>query len=251
VRQALLNWYPFRRNSQLLEIGAGCGALTGLFASQLKQVYVNELTVQRSDIVKRRYCDRQNIAIFAGNILDFQPDEMVDYVTLIGVLEYAGRYTKQTEHGFYEPYLALLRYVKKVLAPGGVLLLAIENKIGLKYIAGGKEDHEGMLFSSLESYPQYTGIRTFSKTELTVLLREAGFSDMQFYYPLPDYKLPQTIITDAFFQLPPTMAAASYAHIIDFSQERVPLFDEISFAQTLLQEKIFDKFTNSFLVEAR
>lgn len=30
IRQNMLNWYPFKNNSDILEIGAGLGAMTGV-----------------------------------------------------------------------------------------------------------------------------------------------------------------------------------------------------------------------------
>ena len=50
-----------------------------------------------------------------------------DYITLIGVLEYANLYT-YTEN----PYIDFLNSIKKFLKKDGKLLIAIENKLGMK-----------------------------------------------------------------------------------------------------------------------
>ena len=39
-------------------------------------------------------------------------------------------------------------------------------------------------------------MRTFTKSELTAMLAAAGFKDIYFYYPFPDYKLPTVIYSD-------------------------------------------------------
>ena len=34
VRTNILNWYPFEKNASVLEVGAGCGAITGAIADK-------------------------------------------------------------------------------------------------------------------------------------------------------------------------------------------------------------------------
>src|SRR5690606_32032335 len=93
-----------------------------------------------------------------------------------------------------QPYEYFLERIKKNLKPGGKLLLAIENKFGLKYWSGIPEDHTGKPFDSIQDYVSTDkGVRTFSKQELSKLLKSVGFIDPFFYFPHPDYKLPSII----------------------------------------------------------
>ena len=39
-RESLLDWYPFRPEGKLLEVGSGYGALTGVYARKVSQVDV-------------------------------------------------------------------------------------------------------------------------------------------------------------------------------------------------------------------
>ncbi len=250
-RELLLNWYPFNKKSNLLEIGAGCGALTGLFCTKVNKVIANELTTKRASIIAKRYADKKNLQVWAGNLSNFNTDEKFDYISLIGVLEYAGMfYPGDRKNNFYDPYLDSLKKLIPLLTTSGKLLLAIENKLGFKYIAGGKEDHYGSLFSSLENYPNYTGIRTFSKGELIKLLHLAGFKKINFFYPFPDYKLPNIVFSDFYLKNGLNLPKSYYAHIVDQAHQRIFLFNEVIFAENLFQEHVLDKFANSFLVEA-
>jgi len=250
-REFLLDWYKFKKNASILEIGAGCGALTGLFTRKLKNVYSNELTSIRANIIEHRFSDKPNLTVYAGNLADLDLKLKVDYLSVIGVLEYSGKYiTQVTGDNYYQPFLNFLLLIKKFLSKNGHLLLAIENKIGLKYLAGGKEDHYGTLFRSLEGYPSYQGIRTFSKNELSDLLHKAGFKKVDFYYPFPDYKMPSSILTDEGLSQDINISKSSYAPISDLSNERVPLFNEITMADSLDKENILGKFSNSFLIDA-
>ena len=47
-RRNLLEWFPFKTDGKLLEIGAGYGALTGLFAEKAANVTAVELSARRS-----------------------------------------------------------------------------------------------------------------------------------------------------------------------------------------------------------
>lgn len=154
-RSFILSWYPFNKNSTLLEIGAGCGAITGMLCNKVKKVIAIELTQERTEIIKKRWSDKKNLKVFVGNFNEINLNEKFDYITLIGVLEYQGRYTKGKNQDIDSPYIEFLKMVKKYLNKNGSLFIAIENKIGLKYLAGGKEDHYGKLFESIENYPHY------------------------------------------------------------------------------------------------
>lgn len=144
ARHNLLNWYPFESNKNVLEIGAGCGAITGLLCERLKEVTANELSEKRAEITRRRYKGLTNIKVEQGNIIEQQEtEENFDYVTVIGVLEYSGRFIKTDSDDFFEPYREFLRRVFRSLKDDGHMLLAIENKLGIKYLTGGREDHYG------------------------------------------------------------------------------------------------------------
>ena len=89
-----------------------------------------------------------------------------------------------------------LKIISRHLKPDGKIVLAIENRLGLKYWAGCTEDHFGTLFEGLEGYPTTSGVKTFSRKEMSAILKEAGDLKASWYYPFPDYKLPMTIYSD-------------------------------------------------------
>lgn len=129
-----------------------------------------------------------------GNFQTVEKDlGQFDVITLIGVLEYAQYYISSKK-----PYEEFLKIVLKHLKPNGKLILAIENKLGMKYWAGCKEDHNGGYFESIENYPNNKGVRTFSRGELEKMFIDTGYSNHEFYYPYPDYKLPMAIYSDKF-----------------------------------------------------
>lgn len=240
IRENLLDWYPFNTEGSLLEIGSGCGALTGLFAQKVKNVTCIELSERRSLINAYRNQQYNNVSILLGSFEDIKITEKYDYITLIGVWEYAGLYVASDE-----PYMDMLKIVKRYLKPNGKLLIAIENRMGLKYWNGALEDHTGIRYSGLNDYINEKKVRTFSKPELEKILKEVGFSNYKFYYPNPDYKLPDAIYSDEKLPLPGEIRN----YRMDFDNPRVYNFNDATVVDQLCDDEMFAYFSNSFLVE--
>lgn len=241
IRENIIEWYPFAKNARVLEVGAGCGAITGALCRAARSVTCVELSKRRSVINALRHRKCSNLNIVVGNFNDIELGQEFDYITLIGVFEYAAYYTPSEN-----PFPDFLRNVGKMLKPNGKILLAIENKYGLKYWAGVREDHTGRYFEGLEGYASGDShVRTFSKEKLISIIREAGFSKMEFYYPFPDYKFPTQIFSDDY--LPKEEDLICTLHTYDNS--RVKLFNETAVYQGLIEEGKFDFFSNSFFVE--
>ncbi len=239
VRQNVLDWYDFNPNGTVLEIGAGCGAITGLLCKKTKQVTCIDLSKRRSMINATRNKAFDNLKIYVGNFTDIKLEEKFDYVTLIGVFEYSIAYV-----GGKRPFEEMLERASSFLKPGGKLIIAIENKYGLKYFAGATEDHTGKLFDGIENYADVDRVRTFSRGSLEDLLVKAGFSKNEFYYPMPDYKMPTEIYSDDYM---PNMGAIR-GTMASLDRERYAFFDESKAFDSICKDRLFPEFANSFLV---
>lgn len=238
-RQNILEWYDFKDNETLLEVGAGCGAITGLFLKKLKKVVAIEISKKRSLINANRNKKYENLEILVGNLNDMEISEKFDYITLIGVLEYSRGFTNSET-----PEITFLEKLKKYLKPNGKIIIAIENKFGLKYWAGAREDHTGKYFDGIQGYLETKNVATYSKTELEKILKKSGFSDLEFYYPFPDYKMPEMIYSD--YYLPKIGDLRNLVHNYDMT--RYIFFDEGVVYDQLIKDANFQKFSNSFLV---
>lgn len=75
-----------------------------------------------------------------------------------------------------------------------MLVLAIENRLGLKYLGGAREDHSGRPYDSVIGYPAGGPAQTFNARELRALVTGAGFAEHALLLPFPDYKLARTIV---------------------------------------------------------
>lgn len=239
IRSHVIEWVPITKEDSVLEIGAGCGALTTILSEKSKKVTCIELSKKRSLINANRNKDKDNIEILVGNFQDIEISEKYDYITLIGVFEYAKSYINSER-----PYEKFLEIIKKYLKPNGKIIIAIENKLGLKYWAGCKEDHTGLYFEGLEGYPKTDVVRTFSKNEIYELLKESGFKNNEFYYPYPDYKLPNVIYSDDYL---PKLGELD-DNLRNFDADRLVLFNENAVFDSIIRANLFQELSNSFII---
>ena len=230
-----------RSDDEVLEIGAGMGAVTGGVAPCVKKVDCIELSRRRSLINATRHKDMDNIEIIVGNFQDIEIEKKYDVVTLIGVLEY-GCYYIDSER----PYEDFLEKVHSVMKDGGRLYIAIENKLGMKYFNGSHEDHLSVPFVGIEGYRQGDHVRTFTKSELTEMLKGAGFGDIYFYYPFPDYKLPTVIYSDDNIK----DADIDFPENANYDLDVMTLFSQNRAFAGLKGTEERAAFANSFLIEA-
>lgn len=238
IRENLLDWYPFKKDGSLMEIGSGCGALTRLFSSRVKEVTCIELSEKRSLINAERNKDKDNIKIILGNFQDITLEEKFDYITMIGVWEYAELYVSGEE-----PYVSMINKIKDYLKPEGRIIVAIENKMGMKYFNGAVEDHTAKMYSGLNDYVGGKGVRTFSKPEIEKILNKTGIENRVFYYPLSDYKIPDVIYSDVIL---PQVGNIRY-YKKEYSDCRLYNFYDATAYDQVCKDGMFGYFANSFL----
>lgn len=241
IRHNIVSWLPITKSDTVLEIGSGCGAITGALAEKAGHVKCVELSEKRSLINATRNRKYSNIEILLGNFqsIEEKMEETFDYITLIGVFEYGEAYIQTAS-----PYVDFLRIISKHLKENGKLVIAIENRLGLKYWAGCREDHFGTYFEGLEGYTNTKGVKTFSKPEWEQMLQEAGLKQVEFYYPYPDYKLPLAIYSDE--RLPKVGELNN--NLNNFDRDRMVLFNETKVFDTLIKDGLFPLFSNSYLM---
>jgi lipopolysaccharide biosynthesis protein/2-polyprenyl-3-methyl-5-hydroxy-6-metoxy-1,4-benzoquinol methylase len=182
------------KNARVLEIGAGCGAITRYLGESGAHVLALEGSPRRAAIARSRTRDLDNVTVLAEKFDQFKCTEKFDVVTLIGVLEYANLFTPGDN-----PALSMLERVRQLLKPEGRLIIAIENQLGLKYFAGAPEDHLGIPMVGIEGRYRNDQPQTYGRKKLQSLLYEAQFSNSSFLAPFPDYKLPVSIVTETGF----------------------------------------------------
>lgn len=240
-RTNIIDWLPIKKTDKVLEIGSGCGALTGALAAKAGSVTCIDLSKKRSLVNAFRNIEKDNITIYLGNFKDIEPhlDCDYDYVLLIGVFEYGRSYIDGDT-----PYEDFMRICNKHRADNGRMIIAIENKFGLKYWAGCKEDHLGTYFTGIEGYHTGGSAKTFTKKGLEKIMNSVGINNYSFYYPYPDYKFMSSIYSDEYL---PKKGELS-TNLRNFDRDRMLLFDEKLVFDQIIEEEEFPLFSNSYLV---
>ncbi len=236
------------RSLRILELGAGMGAVSRFLGEHAARLVAVEPSARRAEALRLRLEGLPQCEVQVETVAGFATTERFDLVCVVGVLEYAELFSQGEE----DPWQAMLQRARSFLRPGGVLLLAIENQLGAKYLTGCTEDHSGKLFDGVLDYPITPCARTFSRRELRGRLDKAGLDAQRWYFPFPDYKLPAAILDERFVQHWPEAAAdlACNRSWEDYSQQRADLLPDYLFARSLSNAGLLADFANSFLVLA-
>jgi O-antigen biosynthesis protein len=242
--------------TRVLDVGAGTGTLARVLGEAGCEVTALEGSLERARIADLRCEDLENVAVVCGTPTALAADDQLverfggpfDVVLCVGVLEYAA--SASSEGISPEGFLGVLRMLLKT---EGNLALGIENQLGLKYLLGWPEDHLGEAWIGVEGYPGGKGVQTFSRAELSALLRRTGFEQQSWLYPYPDYKLPTTVLADAVFEQPDAIRLVDQLvrePVVDHANQATMLCDSRAAHRTFLSAGLGRDVANSFLVVA-
>lgn len=241
----------YLQGKSVLEIGAGCGAISRFLGECGANVLALEGSFKRAEVAAARCDDLTQVQVVADDLQYFPADARFDVVTLIGVLEYARIFFARGANK--DPVDAMLTAARAFLKPGGVLILAIENQLGLKYFSGFAEDHVSVKMFGIEDLYDEHGVTTFGREELADRLSGAGFARQEWLYPFPDYKLPVSILTERGAEnrdgadLAPLLSASVVA---DPQSPRNFVFSLEQAWQPVWRNRLAGHLANSFLVLA-
>jgi 2-polyprenyl-3-methyl-5-hydroxy-6-metoxy-1,4-benzoquinol methylase len=188
-RANLLRPFRFGPGTRVLDAGAGSGALARHVGETGASVVALEGNRARAEAAGRRCDGLDNVEVVCGRVTDFDDEAGFDVVLCVGVLEHTAPDHEQT-----------LAHLRRLTGPDGVLILAIENQLGLRYLLGDHEDHLLEPWAGVEGYPGTDHVRTFSRDRLRRMLETAGFPEQHWLYPFPDYKLPVAVLADSAYE---------------------------------------------------
>lgn len=186
LRRSLFCWFPFDPAWQVLEAGAGFGALTGCLAEGCASVTALEPDPFRAAACAKRYECNKKIEIKQTDIFALPDSLLYDCVVLADQLECFPRREKE-----------LLEACALHLKPGGVLLLVFQNRFGLKYFCGAADGVQKVPFENLPPGKS----RLLSRKEADRLAESAGLINESYYYPMPDSLWAQAVYTDSVQQV--------------------------------------------------
>ena len=224
MRENVVEWMEFKPDGELLEIGAECGALTGLFAQRVDKVVAIEWDKDMLEIAKLRHSTLDNVDFRYGDMDVIEASERFDHIVSIGTL------LRDIPADDNDRVVSCLKDIKFHLKDGGQFICGVSNRYGLSSFNGFRTD----------------GSKALSYGQLKDALYKAGYSEVFYYYPMPNHIFAREIFSEDRLpgegELRDTTADYIHDKYVMFSEENA--FDEVCGSGD------FPYFANSFLIVA-
>ena len=231
-RKNIVAFYPISNNETVLEIGAGFGEVTGSFLDRAKSVVCIESKKEKAEIIAKRYDLYNNLSVYAGEIDDVVLDEKFDIISLIGLID-----LKEDLERYFD-------YVVSHLKENGKILIAINNKFGIKHFSGVLREDSIKSFETISNESKFIGI-----SDIENKLNDVGYKFKK-YYPMPDYTFTNAIYTDEFL---PTVdhIVSRDLECFDIEKNNVKFSERDVLKEFVKKDpNVFKILTNSYLVIA-
>lgn len=246
-RANLLRGLDLSTCKRVLELGSGCGAISRYLGEQGLQVDAIEGSAVRAKLGRMRCHDLPNVNIINANYNDLTiPKDYYDLVLFVGVIEYASMFYPQADND-YAAAKQILTQAHHWIQSSGAVLVAIENRLGLKYMLGQHEDHYHKRYIGIDNYRDSAGMATYSRKQWQQLAKQAGFSHTHCLLPFPDYKVPEVVLSEDYVK----QNANAYNHLEgvfarDYSGINERLVTEPISWQSAAQGGFLSDISNSF-----
>lgn len=148
-RAAFQHILPLAEDSLILDLGAGLGGIAAELAKKFRVVALEGVAERAQFIAIRAQQDglARNLATINGAIhqVRFAPAQF-DAAVVNGVLEWVGLFDLSLP--VEEAQTRFMDSLRRLLKPGGLIYVGIENRIGWTQLRGGS-DHSGLKYTSL------------------------------------------------------------------------------------------------------
>ncbi len=264
-RANVVQWLEVAPESCALEIGAQAGAISAVIAPK----YDRYVALDIAEDMNRAFEARKSCAgieYVLDNICNYAVGHQGEYddIYMIGCLADALEYISYGSAAndnltdseactvndnltdAQDCAIKLIETAKSMLKPNGRLIIAAENKLGMKYWSGCQEENNGGYYINIENYPNGEARRTFSKKELVSILEKCDMRNLDWYYPYPDLYFAKSIYSDEYLPQPGELLD----NINNYNRDRYLFFDEGKAYSSIIKEGLYPEFANSFLVIA-
>lgn len=223
-------WIPFDSRQRVLEIHSGCGTVSNSLLQKISYLECIEVSLLKSQINHEINYGYDNFDIYVGNdeveCIECLKNNIYDYVLIWGIENIAW-------------LRRILKKCESMIKDGSKIILAFDNKYGLKYWAGKTFEDQKEICKSIES----SDIGCTLKQVEEMLITEQ-YGKYNVYYPYPDYKTMFQMFSDDFLPQRGQLTKDYMSYI----GERISLFDELEAFDGIIENNVFRFFSNSYVV---
>lgn len=248
--KAIIQWYDINKESRIASIVAKKGNSV-LIAEALEERGLN-VTRLVLDVLEEKGPERE--LPHAGQITaDWNNDEKTAWradgaymqnqyniIVAVGIFEYA------------KDPAVLLECVRCLLKPDGKLLLAVDNRMGIRYFCGDQDFFTGKNFDSIENYGhlrawEQKGMegRAYAKAEIRRYLEKAGFLKNRFFSVFPRIENPQILLAEDYVP----NEALDIRIFPEYNNPDTVFLLEEELYHSLLENGLFHGMANGFFIE--
>lgn len=148
--------------------------------------------------------------------------------------------TEKFDYVLLQDDIEKIEIAKKHLKSNGTILLFLNNRFGIRYFAGDKQN--GKAFDTICS----ENCNLYSKKEIEQILQNHGFQNYKFFYPLPNYENPSVIFSDEYL---PHYTDTKLLYNNLYPKNTALVFQELQALKQLTKAGEFAFFANSYIVE--
>lgn len=225
----VINWYPFKNE-------------TGENVAK-RILYVEQGKRQTDDVFQSFFSDKgfdvTSVKLNQMSCLAYDPS-MYDYIICVGMLECCSNPDN------------LLGILASHLNSGGIMLLATDNRFGLRYFCGDRDRFTGSNFDGIENYCrikydkfQKIDGRCFSREEVIAMLEKAGLVCHHCYSVYPSIEAAQLIYREDTFP----NEEVSGRYFTDYNSPNTVFLEENQVLESISSSSLFHEMANGFLFE--
>lgn len=148
--------------------------------------------------------------------------------------------TEKFDYVLLQDDIEKIEIAKKHLKPDGTILLFLNNRFGIRYFAGDKQNDKAFETICAEN------CKLYSKKEIEQILQKQGFENYKFFYPLPNYENPSVIFSDEYL---PDYTDTKLLYNNLYQENTALVFQELQALKQLTKAGEFPFFANSYVIE--
>ncbi len=221
ARQNAVRWLPITKSESVLEMNAQCGAITGAFVEMSDNVTAFCDCATDAEILAERFSFCKNLVVFSGSADACINEQKVQFDWIF--VDSPNLFSK----------------AMKLVKNNGRIVFAVDNRMGMRNMAGVKPYGDSNEFSGMEGKTDagltYAGMRK--------LLGLSGATKAQMYYPYPDYRFMKNLYSNA--RLPRIGELTDNDNLLYDS--RLQLFSEKDAFDASCEDGSFIYYSNSYI----